>query len=436
MPADCVLVKIENKNNECFVKTVALDGERNLKPKLVCRFLSNNFDAIFNPTRSVSAPCLTIDTMTPVKDLYTYRGKINANIGVEKCEQHIDINTFLHRASFLENSQSVIALVIHTGSDTKIQMNLGQYKFKMSRFERVLNGILIGNLVLAFILNFINLGLFARWTKANMLPKNKYLWYKVLNPDKTVPKGKLLLKAFMSVYLIVNQFIPLDLLVAIEISKLILTGLMEWDTQMMVEDNDVKDVVGFRANHLGLHEELALVDYVFCDKTGTLTQNEMVFRALSIQDGQCFYYDAAHPVSSMKVNLQQSLISAETMESVRDLFRCMGICHDCIVVKDKKDERRFSYSGPSVDEVALHQMAQDSGIGFFCERSSNTFTIKVEGKLEEYELLKIFPFDSVRKCMSVLVKNPKRDGEAILFVKGADSSVLPLIAETKVSNKG
>jgi magnesium-transporting ATPase (P-type) len=75
----------------------------------------------------------------------------------------------------------------------------------------------------------------------------------------------------MSTYLIVNQFVPLDLLVAIEISKLIYTGLMEDDVQMMVEDYDMRDVSGFKANHLGLHEELSLVEYIFCDKTGTLT---------------------------------------------------------------------------------------------------------------------------------------------------------------------
>lgn len=250
-----------------------------------------------------------------------------------------------------------MALVINTGPDTKIMMNLGQYKFKMSRFEKVLNGILIGNLILAFTLNFINLGLFSRWTKANMLPSNKYLWYKVLNPDFTVPKGKLLLKAFMSLYLIVNQFVPLDLLVAIEITKLVYTEIMEWDTEMMIADYDVKDVSGFRANHLGLHEELALVDYVFCDKTGTLTQNEMVFRALSINDGQTFYFDGSNPVTNMKINLEQALVSGGAMNTVLDLFRCIGICHDCIAVKDKKDDTRVSYSGPSVDEVALHYMA-------------------------------------------------------------------------------
>jgi magnesium-transporting ATPase (P-type) len=50
-------------------------------------------------------------------------------------------------------------------------------------------------------------------------------------------------------------------------------------------------------------------------------------------------------------------------------------------------------------------------------------------------MIKIFPFDSVRKCMSVIVKDPKQKGKAIVFVKGADSSVLPLCNDSKVSNK-
>ena len=34
VPADCVLLKVADNKPECFVKTSALDGERNLKPKL------------------------------------------------------------------------------------------------------------------------------------------------------------------------------------------------------------------------------------------------------------------------------------------------------------------------------------------------------------------------------------------------------------------
>lgn len=34
VPADCVLIRTASDTNEAFVKTAALDGERNLKPKM------------------------------------------------------------------------------------------------------------------------------------------------------------------------------------------------------------------------------------------------------------------------------------------------------------------------------------------------------------------------------------------------------------------
>jgi len=193
----------------------------------------------------------------------------------EKANHAIDLNSFLHRGCFLENSESVLALVIHTGKDSKLIMNLGKYIFKQSQFEKVLNFILVGNLILALICAAVNVVFFVGWTDANK-DTAEYIF------DLSENTPNMWIKNLFSVYLIVNSFVPLDLLVALELSKLFYTSYMENDVQMTIPDYVARDTVGFQAHSLSLHEELALVEYIFCDKTGTLTQNKMEFKKCQV----------------------------------------------------------------------------------------------------------------------------------------------------------
>lgn len=133
------------------------------------------------------------------------------------------MNQFLHRGSFLENSEFVIALVVHTGMDTKLIKNLGQYRFKRSRFEVVLNYVLVFNLSLALILSLIGAFQNAYWT-ANHIEAHQYIFEKM---DAQTGTTLTSVKAFFSFYLIVNSFVPLDLLCVLEISKLVYTPYME-----------------------------------------------------------------------------------------------------------------------------------------------------------------------------------------------------------------
>ena len=51
---------------------------------------------------------------------------------------------------------------------------------------------------------------------------------------------------------------------------------------MTVFDEDKRDLVSCQVKNFNLHEDLAQIDYMFCDKTGTLTQNELIFKAFKI----------------------------------------------------------------------------------------------------------------------------------------------------------
>lgn len=89
------------------------------------------------------------------------------------------------------------------------------------------------------------------------------------------------------------------------------------------------------------------------------------------------------------------------------------------------------YEAESPDELALVNSAY--AYGFILEnRNPNTVLINDpnEGNIE-HELLKVLPFDSNRKCMSIVVRRMGILGqrqEVILYTKGADSTILPALA--------
>lgn len=275
VPADCILLRVEDQKPEAFVKTAALDGERNLKPKLANELLSAGLDHLIGPKADTSKMNLSVNCIVPQKELYYFEGRLKACLPDEpEFKMNLDLNQFLHRGSFIENSGHVVAMVVYTGTDTKLILNLGQYVFKMSSFEKILNYIYVINLCMALLIGFITAGFAVQFRKDNE-DTAQYIF-------EDFDTGPEYIVGFFRAYLIVNSFVPLDLLAMLEISKVIFTPIMQNDVEMMIKDLDLRDVVGFKANTLNLPEELAQVDYIFCDKTGTLTQNELVFRAMTL----------------------------------------------------------------------------------------------------------------------------------------------------------
>jgi phospholipid-transporting ATPase len=92
---------------------------------------------------------------------------------------------------------------------------------------------------------------------------------------------KACLKALGSFYLLFNQLIPLTIVVILEMSKVNYTTIIEGDADMVFEDHFIKNTRGCSVQNLSITEELGQVNYIFSDKTGTLTNNVLTFKQLS-----------------------------------------------------------------------------------------------------------------------------------------------------------
>ena len=86
----------------------------------------------------------------------------------------------------------------------------------------------------------------------------------------------------MRIYLIIQSLIPIELVIFGEIAKFIGKYYMESDVLMMEADYSNDEIKGLKCHTYNLHEELGTLDYLFSDKTGTITKNSLLFRALSI----------------------------------------------------------------------------------------------------------------------------------------------------------
>jgi magnesium-transporting ATPase (P-type) len=83
------------------------------------------------------------------------------------------------------------------------------------------------------------------------------------------------------------RLIPLDLIINTELGKIVVSKFIEYDHEMTKIDDQTGDLITCKVQSMQLPEELGAINHIFCDKTGTLTKNELVFRGISISGNLC-----------------------------------------------------------------------------------------------------------------------------------------------------
>ncbi|GME68297.1 unnamed protein product [[Candida] boidinii] len=266
LPCDILLLSSTNDMGEAFIETMALDGETNLKSKIPNPELNKRTNTIKN-FKSLTASMIGED---PNQDLYNYEGSLDIVDNDTQIKETYPIGpeNVVYRGSILRNTDSCIGMVIFTGEESKIRMNaIKNPRIKAPKLQRSINYI-----VLFMVFVVISLSVFSLMAQRLFYNKTKDTFWYLYQQDAGVAA------TVMGFIIMYNTLIPLSLYVTMEIIKLVQLLLLQWDIDMYHKDSNTPA----EARTATILEELGQVSYIFSDKTGTLTDNVMIFRKLSV----------------------------------------------------------------------------------------------------------------------------------------------------------
>ncbi|KAL1857370.1 drs2 neo1 protein [Paecilomyces lecythidis] len=413
VPADVVLLHADGPNGIAYIETMALDGETNLKSKQPCPPVAKMCGTVGD----IMDSSLHFVVEDPNLNLYKFDG--NVTVGDEKLP--LTNNEIAYRGSILRNTEQAIGMVIYTGEECKIRMNANKNpRIKSPALQAKVNRVVMVIVAIVLVMASICTIAYKFWSQ-DVEDRSWYL-------DKaSVSYGPI----WTSFLIMFNTMIPISLYVSLEIVKVAQMFLMN-DIDMYDEASDTP----MEARTSTINEELGQVSYIFSDKTGTLTNNTMRFRKMSVA-GTAWLHDSdlqeeaaregdraklihkkrstkGKKAMSRKSNvgsMRKSNVSAANNEletpirtkfpghekpyrggrtgemleyvqrkpytvfarKVKMFLLSMALCHTCLPESDEDGEIAFQAASP--DELALVMAAKELGYAVI-DRNPNTITIR------------------------------------------------------------
>lgn len=450
LPADLIVVSTNLESGICYIETSSLDGEKNLKPKMAPKEIFEDLGQKLDNAVVRLEGKVVCESPNPL--LHEFTGTLS----LKNHKVLLGHKQLLMRGSVLKNSKWIIGIAAYTGKDTKIMLNANPSRSKQSQIEKITNKLIL--CIFLFQLFCCLISSIA-----------SYIWMKLVIHDYAPNRYSEAVEAvlmFFTYFLLDNTMIPISLIVSLEMTKLVQSYLIEKDLDLYdIEKNRYAKVFNSSIN-----EELGQIEYIFSDKTGTLTCNKMEFKLAMIgtelygdqsilsdkrrlpkkptyidrKEGVVFSFDDKKlqnmlldgnsyglgfetfnnfPINFRIYDKKKSKV-LYTFVNQSDLclefFKMLSTCHECVVDSDKnEDNNMLRYQGPSPDEITLVDTARHLGF-VFLGASSNSINVKWLNEEKKIELLYLFEFNSDRKRMTVII----RENNLIkMFCKGADNII-------------
>ncbi|XP_025034290.2 phospholipid-transporting ATPase VB [Pelodiscus sinensis] len=285
IPADILLLFSSDQNGICHLETANLDGETNLKQRQVVKGFSNQ-NTPFDPEIFQN----TIVCEKPNNDLNKFKGY------VEQPDQKrigFGSESLLLRGCTIRNTEIAVGIVIYAGHETKAMLNNNGPRYKRSKMERRMNIHIFFCVGLLFIMCLIGAVGHVIWN-GNFSE----------HPPYEIPEvnGNYLSSAlagfcmFLTMIILLQILIPISLYVSIELVKLAQVFLIHNDIDLYDEDVDLP----IQCRALNITEDLGQIQYIFSDKTGTLTENKMVFRRCTVDGNEFSHQENAKRLETYK----------------------------------------------------------------------------------------------------------------------------------------
>uniref|UniRef100_A0A673U3I7 Phospholipid-transporting ATPase n=1 Tax=Suricata suricatta TaxID=37032 RepID=A0A673U3I7_SURSU len=285
IPADILLLFSSDPSGICHLETANLDGETNLKQRSVVKGFSQQ-EVQFEPERFHN----TIVCEKPNNHLNKFKGYMEHP---DQSRTGLGSESLLLRGCTIRNTKVAVGIVIYAGHETKAMLNNNGPRYKRSKIERHMNTDIFFCIGILFLMSLIGAVGHSLWN-----------WTFEEHPPFDVPdaKGNFLPLAlggfymFLTMIILLQVMIPISLYISIELVKLGQVFFLQNDLDLYDEETDFS----IQCRALNITEDLGQIQYVFSDKTGTLTENKMVFRRCTIMGTEYSHQENAKRLETPK----------------------------------------------------------------------------------------------------------------------------------------